>query len=207
MRAMSSFVVTPGIRAVRVAAWWRRSWGLRPLGASVARSATFHAFDRVARRSGPPPGTDEQGSVGVTGVERGEVLLERGHDDGGEGDDPAAGGGLRWELDPSGPCHLLRLPLDPDLGVEQVHVSETEPEGLPGAEPSEAGEHHERPVATVDCVGQVEDERGRDHRPFLGVLLARTAELARVLADELVGFGGGEHGSEEAVALRCLVGA
>jgi len=33
MRAISSFVVTPGMRAVSVAAWWRRSWGRSPSGA------------------------------------------------------------------------------------------------------------------------------------------------------------------------------
>src|SRR5438552_3528750 len=37
MRAMSSFVVIPGMRAVNVAAWWRRSWTRRPSGARADR--------------------------------------------------------------------------------------------------------------------------------------------------------------------------
>ncbi|MGD0085385.1 MAG: hypothetical protein ABSD78_19700 [Acidimicrobiales bacterium] len=55
MRAINSFVVIPGMRAIVVAAWWRRSWMRRPTVPTRAHAAR-HAAERVARRSGPPPG-------------------------------------------------------------------------------------------------------------------------------------------------------
>lgn len=56
IRAMSSFVVIPGMRAVSVAAWWRRSWGRSSAGAPVAATAARQTRENVARRSGPPAG-------------------------------------------------------------------------------------------------------------------------------------------------------
>ena len=44
------------VRAVIVAAWWRRSWMCSPSSAPTALQASCHAADRVARRSGVPRG-------------------------------------------------------------------------------------------------------------------------------------------------------
>ncbi len=64
MRAMSSLVVTPGMRAVSVAAWWRRSCRCRAPGAPVVRTAACQCFESVARRNGVPLGEVNTGSVG-----------------------------------------------------------------------------------------------------------------------------------------------
>lgn len=61
MRLMSSFVVTPGVRAVSVAPWCLKSCGCKPSGAPIVRSARRHAAESVARRSGAPAGPVKTG--------------------------------------------------------------------------------------------------------------------------------------------------
>src|SRR5437763_13834301 len=76
MRAISSFVVTPGIRAVIVAAWCLKSRGRSPSGALVVVTAARQAAETAARRAGRPvgPGPCERGAgLSLSGAAHGRT--------------------------------------------------------------------------------------------------------------------------------------
>jgi hypothetical protein len=86
--------------------------------------------------------------------------------------------------------------------VARVQIASAQGDRLAPAQTREGGQQDQRPVAAgCHVAGQVEDLGDGEHWPFGWLLIAATADPARIARDDAVLGRGHENGAEQPVGL------